>query len=48
MKALVRVLFGRRCSNLLFECRRCGTTVASEQRACPECGSDSIATYEIS
>ena len=29
------------------ECRRCGTTVASETECCPSCGHTEIAVYDI-
>lgn len=47
MKSLVRVLFGERNSEFVVECRHCGTTLSYTARICPECGSDSIATYQI-
>jgi rubrerythrin len=32
---------------VLYECRRCGTTVDAGSEQCPRCGVDSIARYEI-
>ncbi len=32
---------------VLYECRRCGTTVGSESDICPYCELDCIARYEI-
>jgi len=29
------------------ECRLCGTSVDSEAKICPECGSEEIARYEF-
>lgn len=32
---------------VIYECRRCGTAVGSENDACPYCGRCDIARYEI-
>lgn len=32
---------------ILYECRRCGTTVDSESDDCPYCDVHAIARYEI-
>lgn len=41
----VRELIGD--GDLLYECRRCGTTLESEVGDCPQCGKSDIAAYEI-
>lgn len=30
----------------LYECRNCGTTLESDENACPACDSEEIAEYE--
>jgi predicted RNA-binding Zn-ribbon protein involved in translation (DUF1610 family) len=32
----------------LYECRSCGTKLEAEQDACPACGSEEIARYDLS
>lgn len=32
---------------ILYECRRCGTTVDSKADRCPHCETDEVARYEI-
>ncbi|MEF8779134.1 MAG: hypothetical protein V5A46_00465 [Haloferacaceae archaeon] len=40
--------FGRREKrDVIFECRRCGRTFEGEASECPECGTDSVARYEV-
>lgn len=31
----------------IYECRHCGTTVQPSMQACPQCGHDGIAEYEL-
>lgn len=31
----------------VYECRDCGRTLAEGDDACPDCGSEEIAVYEI-
>jgi len=33
---------------VVYECRRCGTTVDSETETCPACSADAIVQYQIS
>ncbi len=33
---------------VVYECRRCGTTVDSDTETCPACESDAIVEYRIS
>ncbi|MFC3958311.1 hypothetical protein [Halovivax cerinus] len=35
-------------STIVYECRRCGTTVSSETSACPRCERGTIAAYPVS
>jgi ribosomal protein L37E len=30
-----------------YECRRCGKTMKSAQRICPDCGGADVARYEL-
>jgi ribosomal protein L37E len=32
---------------VVYECRRCGTTLDGQQDACSVCGSDEIARYDL-
>ena len=41
------LLGGRRRPVIVVECRHCGTTLSLNTACCPECDSESIATYEI-
>lgn len=41
----VRGLIGD--GNLVYECRRCGTTLESEADDCPQCERSDIVTYDI-
>ncbi|WP_268899173.1 hypothetical protein [Haloarcula salinisoli] len=34
-------------SEVVHECRRCGTAVSSGTDQCPHCGTDSIACYRV-
>jgi anaerobic ribonucleoside-triphosphate reductase len=34
-------------STELRECRHCGCSIEGDTEACPECGSQEIATYEL-
>lgn len=34
-------------SDVVVECRRCGTTVDPETDACPDCGATEFCRYEI-
>jgi predicted RNA-binding Zn-ribbon protein involved in translation (DUF1610 family) len=43
----VALLPWRECSETVRECRLCGATLDAEADACPECGSNRIARYEI-
>ncbi len=48
MRRLVELLVGdRRGADTVVECRNCGASVAESADCCPECDSESIATYEI-
>jgi len=41
-------LFGGAETDLIIECRRCGTTLESgDVERCSECGSSEIATYQL-
>jgi len=35
-------------TEVVYECRRCGTTVDSNTETCPTCGADAIAQHRIS
>lgn len=37
------LLFRDDGSGVIYECRRCGTTVDAEDDPCPACGTDDIA-----
>lgn len=43
-----RLLFLVNKNEVVYECRRCGTTVDSETETCPTCGADTIVQYQIS
>ena len=34
-------------STVVYECRRCGTSLDGEVERCPHCGLTSVARYEI-
>ncbi|WP_449289640.1 DUF7129 domain-containing putative zinc-binding protein [Natronococcus pandeyae] len=34
-------------SEVVYECRHCGTSVDKHTEACPACGSEAIAMYHI-
>jgi len=34
-------------SEVVYECRRCGSSVSSDMVQCPHCGTDSIARYRV-
>ncbi|RXK47890.1 hypothetical protein EAF64_14730 [Halorientalis pallida] len=34
-------------SEVVVECRHCGTTVSSKAEECPDCGGSEICRYEI-
>lgn len=34
-------------SELVYECRRCGTTLESAVEDCPQCGECDIAAYDL-
>jgi len=44
---LKRVLVGRGTARGLCECRHCGTTVDDRRSACPTCGSNEVAHYDV-
>jgi|AntDeeMinimDraft_5_1070356.scaffolds.fasta_scaffold06200_3 rubrerythrin len=44
---LVGVIRTEEESDVLYECRRCGTSLDVSQRSCPMCGSGDCATYEL-
>lgn len=33
--------------SVIRECRDCGTTLEAKERACPACGSNDIARYDL-
>ena len=45
MERLRQVVGTRQQSHL--ECRRCGTTLETDETACPACGSSDIAQYDF-
>jgi rubrerythrin len=47
MGLLDRALSLRGVSEIVVECRRCGTTLSRGASVCPVCGSTEIATYEF-
>lgn len=48
MRRLLELLVGgRRRAETVVECRHCGASVPERADRCPECDSESIATYEI-
>jgi len=44
---LLRSILGGQSLRRLYECRECGTTVQADTEACPACGSEGIAEYEL-
>lgn len=48
MRNVLRALLGGRDRRIVvYECRRCGTTVDAEEDPCPYCGPTDIMVYEI-
>lgn len=47
----VRTILARLLSTgkteMVVECRQCGTNISSDTDECPECGSDEIGCYRI-
>lgn len=43
----VKRVFRRDRDQVIYECRRCGTTVDHDTDHCPACGSAGIARYDI-
>ncbi|ACM58834.1 conserved hypothetical protein (plasmid) [Halorubrum lacusprofundi ATCC 49239] len=43
----LRRLFGSTHGEVLFECRRCGSTVEPGTNVCPSCEQRSVARYEM-
>lgn len=44
----VSALFGGTATDVVRECRRCGTTVDATEESCPHCGPESdLVSYEI-
>ncbi|WP_394348204.1 zinc-ribbon domain-containing protein [Salinadaptatus halalkaliphilus] len=35
-------------NEVVYECRRCGTTVDEDTETCPACGADAIVQHQIS
>ncbi|AEN07463.1 hypothetical protein Halar_0198 (plasmid) [halophilic archaeon DL31] len=35
-------------TGVVYECRRCGTSVDSDDTTCPACGADAIIQHQIS
>lgn len=34
-------------TDVVLECRDCGTSLGTESEHCPECGSDAVVRYEL-
>lgn len=47
MSTLLSRLTWRSSTEVIVECRQCGTTVTQQTDSCPVCGADEIARYEI-
>jgi len=47
VRSLVSRLLTDGGSTVVVECRQCGCTVKSDADTCSECGSDELATYEL-
>ncbi|SEN99784.1 hypothetical protein SAMN05216388_10073 [Halorientalis persicus] len=43
-----RALLGTASTQVVYECRHCGTTVDPDGEACPTCGRSDIVRYEVS
>lgn len=38
---------GRGAAGAVYECRRCGTTLAADEECCPYCGPTDVVTFEL-
>jgi len=47
IRTIKQLIGGPDSSDVLFECRNCGTSLAPESEHCPECGSDAVVRYEL-
>lgn len=47
LKPLLRRLLDGGTESVVYECRNCGTSVDDERDACPNCGSDRIASHRL-
>ena len=43
----LKQLLHRRRDTVMYECRRCGTTLVAETEACPNCESQDVACYRL-
>ena len=48
LKPLRQAVTGNTQTDVVCECRRCGTTVCPETRVCPACEATDIVHYDVS